>query len=134
MTKTRKALFSLILALAMAMTFSITAFAANPPTSGFHKCNGMGNMTGLGGEYYSTITKHCSKITVWGDSDGPNYKSVVVTVYSENKLVASKTVTLNDKEYDMVPFYTLDLQPGTYKIVVTTSDTKPYEVGTYFYE
>ena len=132
MRKLTKSIISMIMVATLLFAFSVTCFAA----SGFHKVNGIGSETGASGSYYSITTKDCRRITAQGTSD-TNWKTVVIVVQAggpSGVVVASKVVTLNGTEVNMVNFYTPHLDAGTYYITVTSSDTVPYEVSTYFYE
>lgn len=136
---TKRKFFCLFLALAMSLNLSLIVFAADAPSSGFHKTNGCGSEYGGGKTYSTTITTTCSRITAWGDSDSGN-KRVHINVYSgttssPSNLVFSATITLNRTEQNVSPMYsTRTLYHGTYTIVITTSDSVPYEVATYFYK
>lgn len=126
--------FKKIIAICMALTvifaFSSTAVAAGS----FHKVNGMGSPNGNSVQYTSQTTKTCSKITAKGTSD-TGWKSVTIMVQSSSgKVVATKAVTLNGKEQTLVNFHTKYLTPDIYTITVSSKDTVPYEVSTYFYE
>lgn len=135
MAKTRKHVISIILVLAMIFSLSVTAFAADAPSGNFHKVNGTYVSDGAPTTYTTTITKTCRKITVWGESD-PNGLTVQVAVSSQNKVVASKYVTLNGTEQRLIDIYTAAYLPGTYTVTVTPTNignTRPYEISTYFY-
>lgn len=135
MNKTIKRTTMVIISLIMIFSVVITAYAAGFP-DGFHKVNGLGMETGKGGSYTSTITKECSRITMYGTSDG-SAKLVSIHVYYNNFLVASITnARLNgvERTLNLHYPYTNGLPVGTYRIEVDTSDTVEGEVSTFFYQ
>lgn len=136
MKKSIKRLASALLVLTMLMALSTTAFAAT-----LHKINGIYSDNGGPDSYTTTIRETCNKITVKGATyDSATPKLVNVHIYKQSGwqelLVASITnVKLDNKEHTMTIYdpFVNNLTAGTYTVRITTSDTKPYDVSTYFY-
>lgn len=136
MKKSIKIFGSVLLALVLVMVMSTTAFAAT-----LHKINGIYSGKGAGDSYTTTISRTCNEIRVKGVTyDSVTDKLVNVHIYRQSGwqelLVASITnVRLDNKEHTMQIYdpYVNNLTAGTYTVRITTSDTKPYDVSTYFY-
>lgn len=136
MKKSIKKLASVLLALTMLMALSTTAFAAT-----LHKINGTYSDNGGPDSYTTTISQTCNEIRVKGVTyDSATPKLVNVHIYRQSGwnelLVASITnVKLDNREHTMHIYdpYVNNLTAGTYTVRITTSDTKPYDVSTYFY-
>lgn len=141
-----KKIISLMMAICMLCTCNAVAFAAEPATDTeyetqaltLHKVNGIYREDGSSGQYLTTITKACTTIKVMGNTYSSGTKYVTVAVYASSGAIVATgyNIPLNGSTYTPLTnntFYTSSIPAGTYTVIVSSSDTKEYDVSTYFY-
>ena len=124
--KRLKKIISMICFVAIITTCSATAVFAETR----HKINGAGTTKGGALTYESTTRTACNKIRAQGDCVLAG-QSAVVTIYNSNNiLVASATIHLDNQYHDVASGY---FPAGTYTIRVQPMFYAEYGVSTFFY-
>ncbi len=133
MKKCFKRFISAIMVCSLLFIMTATAYAA----STLHKTNGVYS-DGEGMTYETKTSRQCYEIRVAGKTyaSTTKYVNVVVTT-SKNVIVASLyNVPLDGKTRTMTlwaPYNQTGFAASTYKVTVSSSDNKAYEISTYIY-
>ena len=142
MNKIFKKVIVLMCVLCMCMSSTGVAYAAENGIAivaynNLEQQNGMYS-DGAGVKYTTYISRECYEIRVSGHTydSGTKYVNVVVQTENEKQIVATAyNVPLNSTYTTMILWtgFTEGIPEGTYKVTISTSDTKDYDVSTYFY-
>lgn len=141
MNKIFKKVIVLMCVLCMCMSSTGVAYAAENgiATAAYNNLEQQNGMysDGAGVEYTTYISRECYEIRVSGNTYDSGTKYVEVVVYTTSGIVVASAnhVPLNGTytKMSLSVQFTKKIPAGTYVVKVDTSDTKDYDVSTYFY-